>query len=75
MLATAKMKMNGLLRCRIFSFSTGFRNIALITTPSSIKYIKKAALWMARPVSRMLFAVVGSLRFDAATPIRAAPAT
>ncbi|KAI4137102.1 MAG: hypothetical protein LQ341_005276, partial [Variospora aurantia] len=31
--------------------------------------------WKARPASRILFAVVGDLRFDWATPIRAAPAT
>lgn len=31
--------------------------------------------WKARPASRMLFAVVGDLRFDWATPMRAAPAT
>ncbi|CAI6339279.1 unnamed protein product [Periconia digitata] len=35
--------------------------------------IKKVKAWKARPASRMLFGVVGSLRFDSATPMRAAP--
>jgi hypothetical protein len=35
--------------------------------------MKKLKAWNARPPSKMLFGVVGSLRFDSATPIKAAP--
>ena len=36
---------------------------------------RKEKTWKARPARRILLAVVGDLRFDSATPMRAAPAT
>ena len=42
---------------------------------SRMRKIKKEKTWNARPARRILFAVVGDLRFDSAEPMSAAPAT